>query len=272
MKVVAVQVNSGSNKQENLEKIEHLITKVCDEVHPDLITLPEMFSGMGLSLEEKKQSAENIEHPSPNSALAKLKMLAKQFKVTIHGGSFCEEKDGRYFNTTCVLNDQGNLIAVYRKINLFKFQTLANVQYDESAFLSAGDCVTTYSFQNHLIGCTICYDLRFGDLFQKLIRKKVEAIIIPSAFTYETGKAHWEILCRSRAIETQSFVIAPAQTGSHFENGVKKDCWGHSLIVDPWGNILASMSEEEGYIAATLDFEFLEKIRNKLPTVKSINA
>jgi nitrilase len=272
MKVVAIQVNSGPDKKENLEKIVYLVTKACNEVQPDLVALPEMFTGMGVSLEERKKSAENIEHPTRDSGLTTLKTLAKKFKMTIHGGSFCEEKEDQYYNTTCVVNEHGNVIVVYRKINLFQFQTLTNVQYDESALLTAGDSIVTYPLQNHAIGCTICFDLRFGDIFQKLIRKKVDVIVIPSAFTYETGKAHWEILCRARAIETQSFVIAPAQTGSHYENGVKRDCWGHSMIVDPWGNILASMVEEEGYIAATLDFEFLEKTRNKLPTVKTINA
>lgn len=263
MKVVAIQINAGSNKTENLHKITNLITEACKSVNPNLIALPEMFTFMGGSLKQKMLAAENIE--MGGEALTVLKELAKKFKVLIHAGSLCEKKEDYYYNTTCVINDQGDLITNYRKIKLFKFSSSNNQQYDESIFLTPGDSVVSYSYKNIKIGCTICFDLRFGELFQELIKQKVEVIIIPSAFTYETGQAHWETLCRARAIETQSYVIAPAQTGSYLENNVQKNSWGHSMIVDPWGNIVEMMGEEEGFISATIDLEYLNSIRKRLP-------
>ena len=123
----------------------------------------------------------------------------------------------------------------------------------------------TYEYKKIKIGCAICFDLRFNRHFQQLMDKHVDIIIIPSAFTYETGKAHWEILLRARAIETQTFLIAPAQTGHYLENGKKKTCWGHSMVIDPWGNILTQMNEEPGFTSAVLDMDFLTKVRTRLP-------
>lgn len=270
MKVAAIQTNSGRDINDNLDKIATLITKSYNEVKPDLIALPEMFNLVGANVEEKKQSAENLKLQTGRT-ITLLKKLAKQFKIFIHGGSLCEEQDNRYYNTTCIIDDHGDIIATYRKINLFQFSSDQYIEYDESIYLTAGDCVVTYPYQNVQIGCTICFDIRFGAIFQELIKKKVNIIVVPSAFTYETGQAHWEILCRARAIETQSFLIAPAQTGSVIENGHERFLWGHTMIVDPWGNILARMGEEEGYISATFDFDYQKNIRTRLPVVNRRN-
>jgi predicted amidohydrolase len=265
MKVVAIQVNTGTNKTENLRKISTLITQACNEVSPDFIALPEMFTHMGGNLREKIVAAENIQSDVNNEALELLKELAKKFQVLIHAGSLCEVFENQYYNTTCIIDPEGNLLTSYRKINLFSFTASNNLQYNESTFLSPGTSVITYPYKEMIIGCTICFDLRFGALFQELIKQKVQVIIVPAAFTYETGQAHWEILCRARAIETQSYLIAPAQTGSYEENNQKKFCWGHSMIVDPWGNIMQMMDEKEGFISATLDLNYLNNIRARLP-------
>jgi deaminated glutathione amidase len=266
MKVTIIQLNSKNNKAENLWQVEQFITQACEQAQPDLIALPEMFSFMGGSLDQKKNAAEIIDDSSSkNDAILLLKDLANQFKVFIHGGSLCEFFEGHYFNTTCIIDNNGDLIATYRKINLFNFSGSGQVLYNERALLTPGNEVVTYNYERRKIGCAICFDLRFSCHFQQLLEKQVEIIIIPSAFTYETGKAHWEILCRARAIETQTFLIAPAQTGQYSENGKEKACWGHSMIVDPWGNILAQMNEEPGFTSAVLDFDFLTQVRSRLP-------
>lgn len=266
MKVAAIQLNSVANKSKNLAKIKHYINLIGSKEKPDLIALPEMFTFMGGSLQEKKANAEITSEPF-GETLTLLQQLAKKYKVFIHAGSFCEIKEGKFYNTSCIINHEGKLIATYRKMKLFRYASQNDVQYDESTWLIAGKELTTYACDNFTVGCAICFDIRFGDLFQKLIKKKISLLIVPSAFTYETGKAHWEILCRSRAIETQSYLIAPAQTGSFVENGIEKTTWGHSIIVDPWGEIISSLGAEEGYLTATLDLNYLKKIRDRLPVV-----
>jgi nitrilase len=266
MKVAVIQLNSGADKTANLEQVEQLVSQACMENQLDLVALPEMFTFMGGSVEQKKQAAETL--PENGEAVRLLKHLAQRFQVVVHGGSLCELEKGHYYNSTCIIDKNGAFLTHYRKINLFNFTSVNNAQYYESQLFSPGKEVTTYVSSNHQIGCAICFDLRFGDLFQELIQRGVEIIVIPSAFTYETGQAHWEILCRSRAIETQSYLIAPAQTGQHVENGNPRSCWGHSMIVDPWGNIIAALDEEVGFITATLDFDYLAQVRKRLPLTK----
>lgn len=265
MKVAIIQLNSTNDKNHNLLQVKQVVSEACAAYRPALIALPEMFTLMGGNQQQKHAAAEIIQDDGP--AISLLKKLAQKYQVFIHGGSMGELFEGKLFNTTCVINPSGEIISIYRKINLFNFTTL-NTQYNESKLYSAGDEVKTYSLGEHTVGCAICFDLRFGKLFQTFIQKKVDIIIAPSAFTYETGKAHWEILCRSRAIETQSYLIAPAQTGNYLENNQERSCFGHSMIVDPWGNILAMLEEKIGFASAELDFDFLQKVRTKLPLIK----
>ncbi|MBA2653471.1 MAG: carbon-nitrogen hydrolase family protein [Gammaproteobacteria bacterium] len=267
MKVAIIQLNSQNDKESNLSQAEKWIEQACETNKPDLIALPEMFHFMGGTIEQKKAAAEDISGKS--EAVALLMRLALKYKVFIHSGSICEYFSGKYYNTTCVINSQGKLIGHYRKINLFKFTT-QNDQYDEASFLTPGDKVVTYQIGTTTIGCAICFDLRFGNLFQELIKKKVDVIVVPSAFTYETGKAHWEILCRSRAMETQTYLIAPAQTGNHRVNNQTRDCWGHSLAADGWGNIIADLGTDPGFMCVDLDFDNLKSIRARLTLLPSI--
>lgn len=262
MKVAIIQLNSSNNKKNNLEEVRRLVTECCEKHQPTFVALPEMFSFLGGNIEDKKNAAEDI---TKSESIETLKKLARNFKVYIHGGSIIEYDAGNYFNTTCVINPTGEIIAKYRKINLFNFSSLKKESYNEAALFSPGDAIITYDIGNIKIGATICFDLRFCKIFEQLIKKNVDVIVVPSAFTYETGKAHWEILCRARAIETQCYLLAPAQTGTYRDNVETRSTWGHSMIVNPWGDIIAKLESEVGFTVATLDFDFLKKVRERLP-------
>jgi nitrilase len=261
MKIAIVQLNSTDDKSRNLAIAAEQITQICEQQEIDLITLPEMFNFMGGSISEKKTAAENIEN---GETVILLKQLARKYGIFIHGGSIGEQESNKYYNTTPIINPNGQLIAKYRKINLFNFKgTSAN--YNEASTLSPGHEIITYPVDKYIVACAICFDLRFSRLFETFKKINAKIIVIPSAFTYETGQAHWEILLRARAIETQSFVIAPAQTGSYFQEGQQRVNWGHSMVIDPWGNILAQLNENVGHALVHLDFKFLEQVREKLP-------
>jgi predicted amidohydrolase len=261
MKVAIIQLNSTDNKSKNLAIVEALIREVCQQEKPKMIALPEMFNFMGGDLVSKKKAAEDIEK---GESVSLLKKLASQYGIYLHGGSLCEKAGERYFNTTPIINPQGKLIAIYRKIHLFSFSG-QHSDYRESSLYSQGEEIVTYLIGEVLIGSAICFDLRFADLFYAYKKCRVRLIIVPSAFTYETGSAHWEVLLRARAIETQSFIVAPAQTGSYQRDEKQDVNWGHSMIVDPWGNVLTRLKESVGYSTACLDFKFLEQVRKRLP-------
>lgn len=267
MKICLLQLNSRDNKEANLAKVAYFVAQACELHQPDLIALPEMWAFRGGSLDQKQQACESILLDDQGPSLRLLKQLALEYCVYIHGGSFCELAGNIKYNTTCVVNPRGQLICRYRKMNLFHYTSRNKEAYVESAFCTPGTDIATYDCHGLNIGCAICFDLRFGSVFQQFICQKVDAIILPSAFTYETGEAHWEILCRARAIETQSYLIAPAQTGSYEDDGVWKRSWGHSMIIDPWGNVISSLQEQEGIIAAKIDVNLIREIRSRLPVV-----
>ena len=215
------------------------------------------------------ENAEDFSSPKNDSAFLFLKNFSKKHGVFIHGGSICEKSDEKYYNTTVVFNPQGELIARYRKIHLFCANMVGKICYQESDFFTGGSDIVAYSAENFNIGCTICYDLRFSELYEALRKRKVDIIMAPSAFFACTGCDHWKLLCQTRAIETQSYVIAPNQSGTYQVNGKDRVMWGHSMIVDPWGRVLAEMEDEEGFITVEIDRTVLQKVRSELPVVHS---
>ena len=265
MKVSVIQMNSSCDKKQNLKTVERLITAAIKEDKPDLIALPEMFSYLGGCCDERISNAEDFSDINNAPALKLLSELAHKNKVFIHGGSICEKSGEQFYNTTPVLNRDGKLITTYRKIHLFSAHIENQISYRESDFYSTGSQVVTYDYDDYQIGCSICYDLRFPELYRALRKKNSEIMMVPSAFIETTGKEHWEILCRARAVETQSYVIAPNQTGDYTVNDAKRYTWGHSMIIGPWGRVLATLEEDEGFVSARLDLERLAKIRRQLP-------
>lgn len=260
MKVSLVQMNSQGDKKANLAKAEELIRKTAAAERPDLVVLPEYFAYLHGGGPDMHSSGEDF----PDGDAYKLMAgLAKELKITLHAGSMVERLGNAHYNTTVVFNPKGEEIAKYRKIHLFDVDIPGGTSYRESDSVTRGDEVVTYKVGDVTVGCAICYDIRFPELFRSLRDKGADVIVLPAAFTLMTGKDHWELLARARAVETQTYFLAVGQTGSN-SNGAKW-CWGHSMVIDPWGHMVAQCSDGVGTTSAALDFDYLRKIRINLP-------
>ncbi|MGF1562365.1 MAG: carbon-nitrogen hydrolase family protein [Geminicoccaceae bacterium] len=260
MKACVVQMNSQADKAANLEQAFDLIERAALQEKPDLIVLPETFTLLSGDLGAKRDGAEQVPHGPVCRALAE---AAKRHQFYLHAGSMLEDAGARLHNTSVAFAPDGTLLAIYRKMHLFDVETPGGKQYLESAYIAPGDQLVTYQADGHTVGCSICYDLRFATLYRRLRDAGSAIIVAPSAFTLQTGKDHWDLLVRARAVETQSYVLAPNQTGS-FDDG-KRACYGHSMIVDPWGHVIARCSDTIGYACARLNFDYLASVRARMP-------
>jgi predicted amidohydrolase len=264
MKVAVIQMNSISDKAANLEIAARLIERAVTEERPDWICLPECFDFLGGDRKAKLAASEVLpEGPAYNT----MQDLARKHGVFIHAGSILERIEGedRMHNTTVVFDRGGAEIARYRKIHMFDITAPDGTQYRESAAFAPGRAIVTYPCEEFIVGCSICYDIRFPDLYQALVAKGAEVIAVPAAFTMQTGKDHWEVLCRARAIETQAYLCAPAQIGTHMVGNETRQTYGHSLVVDPWGHVTAKASDGIGFITARIDRARVEKVRGQIP-------
>lgn len=264
MKIALIQMNSISDRAANLARATQLIEAAIAQDHPDWICLPEVFDFMGGTREDKYAAA----MPFPDSpAYQMMQELARKHHVFIHAGSMLERRQGESLlrNTSVAFDAQGVEVARYSKIHLFDITAPNGQSYRESAVFTAGDEIVTYQCHGIIIGCAICYDLRFPALFQALMDRGAQMIALPAAFTLQTGRDHWHTLCRARAIETETFFCAAGQTGSFLHQGEERHTFGHSLIVDPWGQVLADAGEAEGHICAQFDMERLTKVRAMIP-------
>ena len=192
--------------------------------------------------------------------------LARELRVHLLLGSFAERSDDpdRCYNTSVLLGPDGSCLAAYRKIHLFDVDVSPEVRFQESATVKPGAETVVALTELAGIGLTVCYDLRFADLYGRLRSQGAELITVPSAFTATTGRDHWHILIRARAIETQCYVIAAAQHGNHDDEGLRES-YGHSVIVDPWGEVLAEVSDGPGVALAEIDLEHLNRVRRAIP-------
>lgn len=260
MRAAAVQLNSTADVAANLESAERLVRAAAAE-GAQLVALPEKWNLLG-SAEVLLEGAEPLDGPSLSAA----RTWARELGIHLLAGSITERRDGpRGANTSVLIGPGGEDLATYSKIHMFDVD-VAGVAYRESESEDAGDEIVSGEAGDLRLGLTVCYDLRFPELFRALAVGGARLITVPSAFTATTGAAHWEVLLRARAIENQLFVIAPGQAGTappHY------DSWGHSAIVDPWGRVLAMAGdgEGEGFVAADLDFAELERIREELPSL-----
>ena len=260
LRIAAVQMNSKNDKDQNIATALRLIDRAAAE-GARLIALPEVWSFLGDD-EGSQAAAEPI--PGPITDL--LAERARRHDVYIHGGSFQERRAGdpRLYNTTVLIDPRGEIIAKYSKIHMFDVVLDGVASYQESATISPGDEIVTAQVDDFTVGLTICYDLRFPELYRILALKGAELIFQPAAFTLTTGKDHWEPLIRARAIENTVYMCSPAQVGSYAEG---KWCWGRSMIVNPWGTVLATAPDEETVIHATIDKETLAKVRRQVPSL-----
>lgn len=267
MKISLIQMNSRADKAANIATAIALIEQAVAEERPDWVSLPECFDFLGGNRADKLAAAET---PGEGPASSALQALAKKHGIFIHAGSILEKIEGeeRVHNTTLVFDRAGNEIARYRKIHMFDITAPDGTQYCESAAFKAGDAVVTYSCEGMTIGCSICYDLRFPYLFQALAEKGAEMIVLPAAFTLQTGKDHWDVLCRARAIETEAYFCAPAQCGTHMVGNETRATYGHSLVVDPWGHVIAKASDGVGIVSARIEPKLVAKVRAQIPVAQ----
>jgi nitrilase len=272
MRAIAIQLEPGASKSENIDKVRHQISAAGAEGANTLVSLPEMWSCLGADRATKLAQSEVLppqgSNGAPGSAYAFLSCVARQHGVFLHGGSIGEREGERLFNTTLVFGPDGIERARYRKIHLFDVVTPNGQGYRESSMFGAGNDVVTCRIGDLVLGLTICYDLRFPELFLALRRAGADVIVVPSAFTVETGRDHWEVLLRARAIETQCYVIAAATTGLHHDAaGRPRHTYGHSLICDPWGQVLACLPENPGATAADIEPARLAQLRAAMPVL-----
>jgi predicted amidohydrolase len=267
MKVSIIQMNSVSDKAANLAAARELIEQAVAEENPDWICLPEVWDYIGGNRRSKMEAAEEI---PGGPAYSLMQELAKKHRVFIHAGSILEKiaGDERIHNTTVAFDRDGEEVARYRKIHMFDITAPDGASYKESAAFKPGDAVVTYDCEGVTVGCAICYDVRFPYLFQALVDKGAELIALPSAFTLQTGKDHWEVLCRARAIETETYFCASAQTGPHTAGNETRQTYGHSLVADPWGHVVAKASDGVGIVSARIDPKRIEKARMMIPVAQ----
>jgi predicted amidohydrolase len=258
--VAAIQMNSRDDKAVNLETALRLIDQAANS-GARLVALPEVWTFLG----DDAGTFETAE-PIPGPTVDLLAERARRHGIYIHGGSIAERIAGspRLANTTVVLGPDGDILAQYRKIHLYDVVLDGVATYQESATIFPGDEIVTVDIDGVRVGLTICYDLRFPELFRILALGGAEVIVLPAAFTLATGKDHWEVLIRARAIENSVFMVAPAQVGQHPEN---KWCYGRSMIVDPWGTVIATAPDTETVVSANLDFQRLRDVRRQVPSL-----
>src|SRR5918997_3617787 len=257
----AIQMSSTPDKEENRERAEALIRDAVS-AGAELVALPELWSCHGL----EKVYRENAE-PIPGPTTDFLGDLARELGVYLLGGSILEggRDSERLSNTSTFFDPSGSMTAVYRKIHLFDVR-VSDREYLESANIAPGKEVVTAKAGAATLGLSVCYDVRFPELYRLLALRGAEILTVPAAFTLQTGKDHWELLLRARAVENQAFVVAPAQWGRKADG---RWTYGRSMIVDPWGTVLATCPDRDGYALATLDLDYLDRFRTEFTALKN---
>ena len=259
--VACLQVTAGNVLQDNVDTALRLVEQVVED-GADLIMMPENVTMMEWG---RKAITSKARPEKDHEGLAAFRSAARQHKVWIHCGSLSISlDDGRIANRTYVLNDLGEIVATYDKIHMFDVDLGDGERYAESTTFAPGDKAVVVDLPWGQLGLTICYDLRFPALYRSLAHAGAELITVPSAFTQVTGEAHWHVLLRARAIETGSFIVAPAQTGNHPGDRMT---YGHALIVDPWGKVLADAGTETGLITAQINLGKVDKVRKRMPSL-----
>ena len=255
MKVALIQITVGSNFDENFEKSKIFLQDSLNS-SPDFILLPECF----LFLSSKTKISIEMSHDS----IKYFKNFSKINNVYLLLGSLPITENDKLFNRSILINPDGDIISNYDKIHMFDITLKNGESYKESDFYSSGSELKMTKVLGHSIGHTICYDLRYPKMYRALAKKGSQIIVVPSAFTYTTGKAHWHTLIKARAIENGVFVLAPNQWGVNNEN---RSTYGHTLIVGPWGETLAEAEEGEVIVTAELDLNRVRDCQNAIPVL-----
>ena len=261
LKVACIQLCSVRDVEQNLKVVTSLLAKAA-RAEARLVVLPENFAYMGGSEAEKRA---RVEDEANSSILKFLSQQALRHGIAIIGGTLLlSGRDGKIRNACPVFDAKGSLIALYDKIHLFDMDYRGE-SYHESALIEAGERPATVTIGGFKIGLSICYDLRFPELYRRYVDAGCQLLVNVAAFTAVTGAAHWQPLLRARAIENQCYMMAAAQWGKHADG---RQTWGHSLVVDPWGEVVAELSEGEGFITADLSMQKLQQIRAAMPVLE----
>jgi predicted amidohydrolase len=271
--VGAIQMTSTEDVEANLERARELVRQAAS-AGALLVGLPENFAYLGNDKDHRLAIAESVPEPGTAAAgardgggpiLSAMEELARATGTWLLLGGFPEKGSGqRIRNTAVLLDPEGAVVSVYRKVHLFDVDTPGGRRFRESESIEPGEGPVVAETPWGGLGLSICYDVRFPELYRALAARGARILAVPSAFTMETGKDHWHVLLRARAIENQAFLLAPAQFGAH---GPNRASYGHAMVIDPWGTILAECGDHDGVAVAHLDFEYQDKVRAALPVL-----
>jgi deaminated glutathione amidase len=264
LSVAAVQLNSQDEVAANLEMARELVS-AAGARGARLVVLPENFAYLGPE-EGKRRIAEKLGDPAAPIQSA-LRRMAREAKVALVAGGMAEASDDpqRAYNTCAVFDAGGELVASYRKIHLFDVDLPDGTRLKESETTKPGTDPVVVEVEGFKLGLSVCYDLRFPELYRALVDRGAEVLLVPAAFTLLTGKEHWHVLLRARAIESQTWMIAAGQWGRHPKG---RASFGHSLIADPWGTVVAECADRVGFVMADLERSDLERVRASLPSLR----
>jgi predicted amidohydrolase len=264
MRVAVVQLNTQDKVQDNLARVQHWVAQAA-AAGAQLVALPENFAFMGEEA-QKRELAERVDGAFPGPIVGALADAACRHGVWVVGGGMPERSDDvtRPYNTSVLVDPEGRVTATYRKVHLFDVSLPDGTSLRESAATSAGSEPVTAEVLGVRLGLTVCYDVRFPELYRLLVDQGARIVTVPAAFTLTTGKDHWHTLLQARAIENQVYVLAPAQHGKHPRG---RQTYGKSIVVDPWGEVIAQCSEGEGFATAQLDFAYQDRVRTSLPSL-----
>ena len=267
LRVGAVQMRAGGDLMTNLQTCGALTAEAAAD-GAQLVVLPECFAFLGRGEGDKLAIAETLEHRT-GPVMTMLRDLATKHGVWMIGGGTPEVVPGdakRTYNTAVVIDPRGNLSARYRKIHLFDVDIPGGAVLKESDATAPGEDLVVIDIAGAPVGLSICYDVRFPELYRKLTKDMgAQIVVVPAAFTAHTGAAHWHTLLRARAIEDQLWVVAPAQWGTHND---KRESFGHTLVIDPWGTIVGERADGDGVVVATLDSATIDKRRTQMPCLR----
>jgi len=263
LRTAVVQLNSRDNPVDNLANVERFLDGAAD-MGAQFVALPEYWTYLG-PYSGFDQAAQRI----PGLAIERLQEMARKHKMIVHGGSILERHPhlaDKFFNTSVLINRDGEIVAQYRKIHLFDVDLANGEKHYESERIVAGDKIVTAEIDGVTFGLAICYDLRFPELFRLLALQGAEILMVPAAFTLHTGRDHWEVLLRARAIENLCYVVAPAHVGAYPPN---KHCFGRSMIVNPWGLVIAQAADMPTVVVADIDLTQVEQARTQIPCLEN---
>jgi deaminated glutathione amidase len=263
LKTAVIQVNSRDNPAENLSNVERFLDQAAD-MGAQFVGLPEFWTYLG-----PYSGFDEVAQTIPGPVIERLQEKARKHKFIVHGGSIVERHHqftGKFYNTSVLINRDGGIVARYRKIHLFDVNLSNGEKHYESERIMPGDDIVTAEIDGITFGLTICYDLRFPELYRLLTLRGAQIIMVPAGFTLHTGRDHWEVLLRARAIENLCYIVAPAQVGTYPPN---RQCFGRSMIVNPWGLVLAQAQDTPTIILADIDLTQIERARAQIPGLEN---